>query len=256
MICKNCLNEYTGNFCPKCGAKTDVMVETETEQNPYFSAYENNEPKAYEYREPESWQNTQHNSVEPPKAPMYQPKYYNYIPQPPKKSSAGKVLSVIAIVLSSLAFIISCSIVAKNSDSQPSFYDDYDNSIQTENQVGETIKSGKFSIVALDTNTSDTYNDMKAKEGYEYLTVSFNVHNNSQEDAYFDCELNCYADKNFCKEASDINEDGYTYCRLPKDNELDFDVVFQVPKKATEININLFLYDDIDDWYEHTIIVK
>ncbi len=238
MICKKCLNEYTGNFCPKCGAKTETASYTDvTEQNPY-KEYEQNYSD-YDYKQPELQKNSQYNS-QPSKTPMYQPQYYNYNPQVPKKFTAGKVLSIIAIVLSGLAFIISISVM-ESIVPQSSYYDDEIND-NTENWVGEKVTSGSFEITATENNNSDTYEGKKAKDEYEFLTVSFNVKNISDETDYFDCELNCYADKKYCKEVSSVSNDDYTYSKLPKGNILEFDVVFEVPKDSTSINVELTHY--------------
>lgn len=265
MICKNCFNEYTGNFCPKCGAKAEAVPDTNvTEQNPYSNAYEEYEQNysAYDYNQPEPQENTQYNPPQPPKVPMYQPQYYNYNPQIPKKSSGPKVLSIIALVLSACAFIISCASIS-NTDSESSYYDYDVIADDTENWVGEKVTSGNFEITATDSNTSDTYEGKKAKDGYEFLTVSFNVKNISDETDYFDCELNCYADKKYCKEVTTVSNDGYTYSKLPKGNTLEFDVVFEVPKDAISINVELTHYkyewyngEEIEDDAVHTFMIK
>ncbi len=259
MICKNCFNEYTGNFCPKCGAKAEAIPDTNvTEQNPYSNAYEEYEQNysTYDYNQPEPEVNTQYNPLQPPKVPMYQPQYYNYNPQIPKKSTAPKVLSIIAIVLSAIAFIISISAI-ESIVPQSSYYENDVIDDDTKNWVGEKVTSGSFEITATDSNISDTYDGKKAKDGNEFLTVSFNVKNISDETDYFNFELNCYADKKYCKEVTSVSSYEYSDSKLPKGNTLEFDVVFEVPKDAISIDVELTHYKY--EWYDeavHTFMIK
>jgi hypothetical protein len=232
MICNNCHNEFSGNFCPKCGAKAEPEEQAFV-NNPYDEVYKNiYEEKSNNY------------FVDEPKAktqdiPEYQPQYNNYQPQVPKKSKKISVVSIVAIVLSIIA-IVFCSVFGSCYCTY-GFFDTLDRisgeASTTVNNVGDNVNSGSFTITCTEAKTSTTYDDLKAKDGYEYLTASFNITNNSEYSEYWDGEYSCYADDVYCQIANDIDVEDYEYEKLLGGKSLRFDLVFEVPKDAESITV-------------------
>jgi hypothetical protein len=229
MICKNCYNVFSGNFCPKCGAKAEPK-----EYNPYDEVYKNT------YKE-----KSNNYYVNEPKAkthdiPQYQPQYNNYQPQVPKKSKKYLVVSIVAIVLGIIAVVFgSCFCTYGFFELLDTVDSDSEEVYATVNNVGDIVNSGSFTITCTETKTSKTYDDLKAKDGYEYLTASFNITNNSQLSKYWDGEYSCYADNVHCQFVNDIDVEDYEYEKLLGGKSLRFDLVFEVPKDADSITVTI-----------------
>lgn len=245
MICKKCGYDFSGNFCPKCGTGAHSDGEAEfREENPYSPVYDreyacanDNVGREGAGAEPEQY------IPQPQQAPLYdyEPGEYKY-----KKQKAPLVLSIIAICLSALTLIISCSDL--NTSDIPSF-EETEEYTDTTNSLGDTVRSGDFVISSGKAKTADSYEGKTAREGHEFLSASFIAKNSSDSEQYWECEISCYADDMYCTQASSVDEDGYTYCNLPAGKSVRFEVVFEVPENAEEITINLthYAYGFFDD---------
>lgn len=281
MYCNKCGYRFEGNFCPKCGAvsKTAVTQEKETttgfnqiqdEDNPYNAYY--SQPASYgqstqsqvnstyyephpDYQPPRPEPQPQPQAVAtPPQNQYQQPNYATppyYPPHPPKKEmSTGNIvlivlLSVLGFFLLQTALPIGClgCMIAY----EDAYLNDYTEDYQIDNQTlsaVETAYGDCFSYFISDFSKTEKYNGKKAPEGYEYLNVSIDITNTSEQNQEIYFVASCYNSATYCKKIYSEEMD-FEYEILHKGKEVTVNYVFEVPVDSNNLSITI-----TDDYYD------
>lgn len=273
MFCNKCGHQFEGNFCPKCGAvsKTAVAQEKENptafnpvqdEDNPYNVYY--NQPVSYSqpqqpqanqphyepqfyYQPPRPEPQPQPQPVAtPPQNPYQHPYYQNPPYYPPKKEMTTSKIVLIVLVSVLGFFLLMTGCVSCMLAYDEAYLNNYSEDYQIDNQTlyaAETARGENFSYFISDYSTVEKYNGKKPRDGYEFLKVSVEITNISDEiqELYYD--ISCYEDATLCKKI-DSDEEYYEYETLLPDKKYIAEAVFEVPVDANNRSITI-----VDDYY-------
>lgn len=125
-------------------------------------------------------------------------------------------------------------------------------------ELGDSFETGglkiDFTKCELDFKVSDDkYELYKPAEGKKYISVSFKFENTGDDDKYVSVsDFDCYADNETCEQKIISKVSDFINTNLSKGRTVSFDVIYEVPKDAKEIELEY----EADFWTDEKVIIK
>ncbi len=211
MICNNCGYEFEGNFCPMCGNS----VSTHLNNNPYAENYQT----------------------------QYNPQYQSYSNPKPRKRKKGVVLAIVlvsVVALASAAMYIAPLGLFACFD----FIDRMDIADKVETHtITESAVLEQFRYSIENVSYTDTYNDDKPQNGYEFMKVKLRITNISKSGNYVSSETDVYVDDLLYEEYDDMED--YIDHELAAGKTMISERVYEIPKNRSKIELDIRGTDDI-----------
>lgn len=205
MICNNCGYEFEGNFCPMCG----TSVSTDLNNNPYAGNYQT----------------------------QYNPPYQSYNNSKPRKRKKGIVLAIVlvsVVALASAAMYIAPLGLFACFD----FIDRMDIADKVETHtITESAVLEQFRYSIENVSYTDTYNDDKPQDGYEFMKVKLRITNISKSGNYVSSETDVYVDDLLYEEYDDMED--YIDHELAAGKTMISERVYEIPKNRSKIELDI-----------------
>ncbi len=217
MICNNCGFEFEGNFCPMCGTR----VNTPSDNNPYAENFQ-----------------TKYNS---PYVPPNQ-SYNNTKPRKGNKESVKKALVIaLAIVIGKAALFIAPLGFFACID----YIDRLDIADEVEaHSITESAVLDEFRYSIENISYTDTYNNDKPQNGYEFMRIKLRITNISNAGNYVSSETEVYVDDILYDEYDDFDDVYYDH-ELASGKTMISERVYEIPKNKDKIELDIRGNNDI-----------
>lgn len=276
MKCSSCGYEFSGNFCPKCGATAHQEPKSSPapEQNPVEANLENQNPyegscnpapqqpqqPVNQYAPPGQYPQDagQGNCYQAPPQPG-QPYAYNqynqqylhqYTPAPPKKGMSGGKLAVLiicvilAVSLVCFALPVGCGVCIAMiaEDTAEDIVDD------ARYTVGDSVALGDFALTLCNVQYGDSYKGVEAGDGNTYMTATVEMVNTSDDRRENpSLEFTCYADSLMVEDESNNYGEYYSMREIDPGKTIRVTLVYQVPTEAEDVTLGVYA-DYLNKW--------